>query len=250
MIMHNSVKYVYLMSFNSSSPISYFGSSQSAPSTGFSFGSGQSVPSTGFSFGGDQPAPSMGFSFGSGQSRSSGFSFRHQVATTAESAEFNKWYVENMGILREWSVYQQHIYIGKESEIVCAYLVCNKMFDMLKLARNAGCSFNERTCLQVAMRDDYNALNWLQANNCKWNAQEICEYAVKYGNLKLLRYMVNNAGKKCAKNAYQIAASSGRLCIIQWIMINGIEHSREKIVQIATQNNQSHIVDWVSKMEC
>jgi hypothetical protein len=52
--------------------------------------------------------------------------------------------------------------------------------EMLKWAREIGCSWSEKTCLAAAKGGHLEVLKWARANGCEWDA-EACRIAAREG---------------------------------------------------------------------
>jgi hypothetical protein len=90
--------------------------------------------------------------------------------------------------------------------------------EVLKLARQRGCSWDTWVCERAAAKGHINTLKWLRDNGCPWN-ERTCESAAREGHFDTLKWARNN-GCPCDEWVCAFAAEEGRLDILQWAREN------------------------------
>ena len=61
----------------------------------------------------------------------------------------------------------------------------------MRLARQNGCKWNEKTCSGAAEGGHLDVLKWARENGCPWN-NWTCMYAAKGGHLEVLQWAREN----------------------------------------------------------
>jgi len=88
--------------------------------------------------------------------------------------------------------------------------------ELLKWARERGCSWDKRVCFTAAGRGDLEMLQWARENGCRW-CTKTCLWAARNGHLQVLRWAVEN-GCPINWDACISAASSYPTSVQRWLV--------------------------------
>lgn len=132
----------------------------------------------------------------------------------------------------------------KYSRTICAYAAGSGNIEILKLARENGCYWNENTCAYAAAKNHFKILKWAQRNGCPWN-ELTCLYAAHHGHFEILKWAVEN-GCPLGSSSHKVFNSvvkRGDLDLLKWLETNGC-YGNDDTCQIALEYRQHDIYHW------
>ena len=104
-------------------------------------------------------------------------------------------------------------------EYLCQAAARGGHLEELKLLRENGCPWDERTCQYAAKGGHLEVLQWAHANGCPWD-ERTSACAAKGGHLEVLQWARAN-GCPWNDNTCAFAAFGGHLVLLQWARANG-----------------------------
>ena len=77
-----------------------------------------------------------------------------------------------------------------KQEELTTWAARNGHFEILKWARENGCTWNEWTSIYAAKNGHFEILKWARENGCPWD-ELTCKFAANYGHLEMHAYVYN-----------------------------------------------------------
>ena len=116
------------------------------------------------------------------------------------------------------------IWFNRESspidmDSLCSGAAFGGHLELLQLAREYRCPWDERTCKCAVRTGKLEILQWVRENRCPWDART-CSAAAKYGHLHILQW-AREQGCPWDARTCEAAAEAGFFEILQWAQNNG-----------------------------
>ena len=102
---------------------------------------------------------------------------------------------------------------------ICYRAAENGHLEILKWARENGCTWDEQTCSKAAMNGQLEILQWARSNGCPWDTGT-CAYAARSNHLHILKWAREN-GCPWNERTCALAGFLGHLEILLWARSNG-----------------------------
>ena len=129
----------------------------------------------------------------------------------------------------------------------CAYAARNGHLEVIKWARENGCEWNSWTCAGAALNGHLYILEWAHQNGCPWSSST-CECAARNGHLEVIKWARENG---CSWNSWTCAyaAQNGHLEVLKWARANGCELD-SWICMRAAENGHLEVLKWARENGC
>lgn len=123
--------------------------------------------------------------------------------------------------------------------------------DILQWAHANGCDWDSDVCLMAASYGHCDIFEWARSQNppCPWDESEIYEEVITYGDLNMLRCIVDNGLTWYGTDACSLAAYSGDMGKLQWAHNNGFPWD-ENTCSDAALAGELEILQWVRDNGC
>jgi hypothetical protein len=132
---------------------------------------------------------------------------------------------------------------------ICNYAVISGNLNMVKYAILHGCSPDNRTCISAAEYGHLHILKFLEGYGYKYKNMFACDAAALHGNLKMLKWLINN-NYPLEEGICGSAACGGHINIIKWLMKNWDCIIDEETCEDAIMWGQLDTLKWLIEQKC
>ena len=133
-------------------------------------------------------------------------------------------------------------------ERTCKCAVRTGKLEILQWVRENRCPWDARTCSAAARYGHLHILQWARKNGCPWNEFITCEAAAKYGHLHILQWG-REQGCPWDARTCEAAAEAGSFEILQWAREQGCPWNA-RTCEAAARYGHLHILQWARKNGC
>ena len=123
---------------------------------------------------------------------------------SAESHDSILWLTDKFNLQWRWN-----------SKVMCKAAKAGDL-NVIKFLRGKNCSWNASVCAAAAENGHFDVLKYLHENGCPWNSTTM-DYAAHHGDLQVVQWLIEN---KCPYNTISLmefAVKGGNLALIKWI---------------------------------
>ena len=124
------------------------------------------------------------------------------------------------------------------------YAALHGQLDVLKLAKNMGCIIDKKTCEYAAKGCHINILYWLIEQNCTIDEWTFI-YLARHGQLITIDVLKNKYYHLWSNLMCEYAIKYGHLDVLQYLIKNKCPHDIKSIYFNADLYNQHHITNWL-----
>ena len=129
-----------------------------------------------------------------------------------------------------------------DEDSACALLAAyGGHLEVLKWARENGCSWDEDTCARAARWGYLEVLKWARENGCPWDKSTCADSVVEGGHLEVLQWARMN-GCSWDEKTCEMAAKNSELEVLQWALENGCKWKESHLF---AEKWPPHLFPWL-----
>ena len=123
----------------------------------------------------------------------------------------------------------------------------NGHLECLKYAHKKGCLLHKDICRITAEDGHLDCLQYAYKNKFIWDELNMCNYAIKNGNLKIFQY-VREKGCPWNKKICSSAAADGYFQCFRYAVENGCPWNKKKCLNLAIKNKKTLVITYIENL--